>query len=801
MKDRTIRVLEFHKIVEMLSACAISGSGRKLASALKPAATSYEIERGQQETSEALSIIGTKGSPPIGAFYDCVDYLSFTGKGGVLNMRQLLQILYNIRTAISVAVFLKDGGTGDTPESPLISELAALLSNQRKLANEIDRCIVSEEEMADNASPRLRALRRERLQKGEAVKAALNKMITGTAKQYLQDAIVTIRDGRYVLPVKQECSGNVAGIIHDKSSTGATYFIEPQTVVQLNNELRQIELEESIEIDRILGELSSIVAVHAEDLFSDFNILTKLDFIFAKAALAHKMNGIRPEIVESGRIKLNNARHPLIDAERVVPLNIEIGDGYNSLIITGPNTGGKTVSLKTVGLLTLMGQSGLHIPADEGSVLARFDRIYADVGDEQSIEQNLSTFSSHMKNIVDIISNADENTLILLDELGAGTDPTEGAALAISILENLRLRGCTVFATTHYTELKKYALITDGVENASMEFDLETLSPTYRLRAGLPGKSNAFEISKRLGLPENIIAGAGKLLDGGDVAFEDIISAIERDKKQTESERDEAIVLNISMKKKREELDKKIASFEREKEHILREARIKARAMIDEAADVSTEIKEELRKIPKLDNYAERNAEFDKSMKRIHAAADRYRESYIKPENTAPVDPTGISIGDEVRIASLDSAGKIISLPDSTGELTVDVGMARVKVNISDLTAGESGKKQRKDSKSSHVGERISGSTVRRNKIANISIETDVRGMRLEEAEMHVSKYLDDAYLAGLDSVRIIHGRGEGILQSGIRNMLGSNPHVRSFERGAFHDGGDGVTMVYLKKD
>lgn len=801
MKDRTIKILEFHKIVEILSACAVSASGRKLASALKPAVISYEIERGQQETSEALSIITAKGSPPIGAFYDCVDYLSFVRKGGVLSMRQLLQILYNIRTAISVAVFLKGDAAGDAPKSPLISELAALLSNQRNLANEIDRCIISEDEMADNASPRLRSLRRERLQKGEAVKVALNKMITGTAKQYLQDAIVTIRDGRYVLPVKQEHSGNVAGIVHDKSSTGATYFIEPQAVVQLNNELRQLELEERIEIDRILSELSSTVAIHAEDLLSDFNILTKLDFIFAKGALAHTMNAIRPKIVENGKIKLNNARHPLIDAERVVPLNVEVGDAYNSLIITGPNTGGKTVSLKTVGLLTLMGQAGLHIPADEGTVLARFDKIYADIGDEQSIEQSLSTFSSHMKNIVDIISNADNSTLVLLDELGAGTDPTEGAALAISILENLRLRGCTIFATTHYTELKKYALVTDGVENASMEFDLETLSPTYRLRTGLPGKSNAFEISKRLGLPEGIIVDAGNLLDGGDVAFEEIISAIEQDKKQTESERDEAIVLNISMKKKREELDRKIASFEREKEHILREARLKARAMIDEAADVSTEIKEELRRIPKLDNYAARNAEFDKSMKRIHKAASRYRESYSRPENTAPINPADICVGDVVRIASLDSGGKVVSLPDATGELTVDIGMARVKVNVGDLTAGESGKKERKNSKSSRTSERISHSTVRRNKIANISIETDVRGMRLEDAEMHVSKYLDDAYLAGLDSVRIIHGRGEGILQSGIRNMLKFNPHVKSFEKGGFHDGGDGVTMVCLKKD
>ncbi len=798
MNKKTFNVLEFHKIVEMLVSKAVSESGKKKAASLKAAITAYEVEKLQQETEEALSVISAKGSPPIGAFYDCNEYVSFAGKGGVLTMRQLLYIRYNIMIAVGITAFF----SSDTPKCPIISDFVDILSDLRPLANEIDRCIISEEEMADNASPLLHSLRRMRLQKEEAIRTTLSRMTSGAEyRQYMQDAIVTMRDGRYVLPVKQEYSAFVPGIVHDKSSTGATHFIEPEAVVKLNNELRRIQVDEQIEIDRILGELSAVTAAHGIELISDFEILTRLDFIFAKGRLAQEMGAVRPLISEDGRVYILSARHPLIDAGKAVPLTVEIGDKYNALIITGPNTGGKTVALKTVGLLTLMAQAGLHIPAAEGTIISRFSKIYADIGDEQSIEQSLSTFSSHMKNIVNIVNNADEHTLILLDELGAGTDPAEGAALAISILENLRGNGCTVFATTHYTELKKYALVTEGIENASMEFDVSTLSPTYKLRIGIPGKSNAFEISRKLGLPESIIRKAAELLDGGEVAFEEILSAIERDKQLIDAERDEAIMLNISMKKQREELEGRIRLFERDREKILDDARTKARSMIDEAAELSVEIKKELRKIPELDNYGERSREFEASRKRIHEAAARYRRSRGKSEKAASIDPKLIRIGDMVRILSLDSRGEVISLPDASGELSVDIGVARVRVNVSDLAASEAGQKQSRYSKNSKPLERGSHVRMKKNKVQNVSLETDVRGMYLADAQMQVEKYLDDAYLAGLEYVRIIHGRGEGILQSGIRDLLRENPLVKKFEKGGFHDGGDGVTVAFLKTD
>ena len=563
MNSKTFKVLEYPKIIEMLRSQAGSVMAKEIIAELKPYTEIRQIREALQETSEAAGAIIAKGAPPLGQIYDIGPALHFSRKGGTLTMRQLLQVLYNIRVASNMVTWFKS----DLPFLPTLMGMAEVLVTFPRLADNIDRCIISEDEMADSASPELRSIRRGIVRQNEAIRNRLGQIISSSDnKTFLQDAIVTMRDGRYVVPVKAEHRGRIPGIVHDQSSTGATIFIEPQVIVNLNNELRELELAEKAEMERILAELSSNVAEHFHDLSNNQKLLTDLDVIFAKGKLSVQMEADAPNMNESGLVNLKKARHPLIDRKKVVPINVAVGgEAYTTLVVTGPNTGGKTVTLKTVGLLAMMAQSGLHIPALSSSQLPVFRQIYADIGDEQSIEQSLSTFSSHMKNIVEVVDRTGEDTLVLLDELGAGTDPTEGAALAISILERLRYAGATTIATTHYTELKKYALSTQGVENASMEFNVETLSPTYRLSIGIPGKSNAFEISKKLGLPEEIIERASSLIERGDIEFEDVISAIEADKKQAEAERDEAIALRVSMEKQKEELERQQRALEKEK--------------------------------------------------------------------------------------------------------------------------------------------------------------------------------------------------------------------------------------------
>ncbi len=789
MKEKTLHVLEYHKVIEQLVEQAGSEMTKKVISELKPVHDVFQIRESQAETTEAVRLIQHKGPLPVGGFYDIEESVSFARKGGVLTMAQLLRVLYNMKTAERVVNFLK----GDIPELPIICSAAELLTVNKRLAEEIDRCILSEDEMADNASSELRSIRRAMVRQNEALKAKLNHILnTSDNRSILQDSIVTLRNGRYVIPVKQEHRARVPGIVHDQSGTGATLFIEPQAVVNLNNELRQLELDEKAEINRILKELSEGVSENYHELRNNQKLLLELDLFMAKGLLSINMDGQEPEINQDGIMELKSARHPLIPADKVVPVNISVGEGYNTLVVTGPNTGGKTVTLKTAGLLPLMAQTGLHIPAAAGSCLPVYNNIFADIGDEQSIEQSLSTFSSHMTNIVDIVKEAERNSLVLLDELGAGTDPTEGAALAIAILEELSQAGACCIATTHYTELKKYAISTEGVQNASMEFNVETLSPTYRLIIGIPGKSNAFEISTKLGLSGKITDRARTLLEAGDIAFEDVITAMEEDKKRAEEERDEAILINIEMKRQREELEKQAKKLEERKEKELERAREEARSIIREAKEVASEVQEELKALAKLESMGERNLRFDQGRKRLREIEKKNRSSIKRETNQEPVDPERLAIGDRVKILTLDQNGEIVGLPDEKGNLMVQVGIMKIGVKLQDIMMIDHPKPKKKTRASGY-------GNLYRKKAQNITTSIDVRGKNLDDAVMDVEKYIDDAFISGLEEVTVIHGRGEGILRKGLHEMLKRHKNVKSFRKGSYNEGGDGVTVIKLR--
>lgn len=789
MKAKTLKTLEYNKILDLLVQQASSSMAKEELRCLQPMTSVAEIKDALAETTQAHTVILKKGSAPLGQIYDISAAMTFARKGGVLTMGQLLQILYNLKIAANVTTFLKS----DLPPLPAIDAIREVIVTCPRLAENIDRCIISEDEMADNASPALKDIRRSITRQNDAIRNRLNSIINSSDNRtYLQDAIVTVRDGRYVIPVKAEHRGRFQGIIHDQSATGATLFIEPQVIVNMNNELREMELKEKAEVERILAELSSAAAEHFHDITNNQKLLTALDIIFAKGKLSMVMGGEEPEVSEKGALVLKDARHPLIDKKKVVPINIKLGDDYETLVVTGPNTGGKTVTLKTTGLLVLMAQSGLHIPAAGTSTLPVFDHVLADIGDEQSIEQSLSTFSSHMRNIVSILEEMKGNSLILLDELGAGTDPTEGAALAISILENLKARGAYTIATTHYNELKKYALSTKGVENGSMEFNVDTLSPTYRLMIGIPGKSNAFEISRKLGLPEHLIQRASRLLERGDIEFEDVISAIEEDKKKAEAERDEAVLLNISMKKQKEELDRRQALLEEKEKKIIHQAKEEARNILKEARETANDVNRELRALNKIESLGERNRRFDKNRKRLKDAEDKFAEKMIKRVNQSPVKADQLKIGDKVRVVTLDQPGEILSLPDSKGDLLVKVGMMKVSININDLMFMEEDSEM-KNKQAGKYG------TLYKSKAQNISISINVQGENLDDAVMDVDKYLDDAYIAGLKEVTVIHGRGEGILKDGLRKLFKRHKHVASYRKGNYNEGGDGVTIVTLK--
>lgn len=791
MNEKAIKVLEYNKIIELLRMQASSEMTKKIISELMPFTDPREIMTALDETNEAARLITYKGALPLGNFYDIKGYVGFAQKGGSLSIRQLLQVLHNMKVTADVISYLR----GDVPELPILQSLVELLVVFKELADEIDRSIENEDTLSDNASPELKSIRRGIARQNDAIKNRINQIINKSDNQMmLQDAIVTVRDGRYVIPVKQEYRGRFPGIIHDQSSSGATLFIEPQVIVNLNNELRELEIAEKVEIERILAELSSRVGEHAKILSNNLDILVQLDLIMAKGKLSHIHKGECPTVNSDGLLVLKNARHPLIDEEKAVPINVAIGERYSSLIVTGPNTGGKTVTLKTAGLLSMMAQTGLHIPASAGSTIPVYENIFADIGDEQSIEQSLSTFSSHMKNIVDIVDNAGINTLILLDELGAGTDPTEGAALAISILETLRKRGAHIFATTHYTELKKYAISTDGVENASMEFDVETLSPTYKLTIGIPGKSNAFEISKKLGLPGEIIDQSRSLLEGGDIQFESVLEAIEADKKRAEAERDEAIMLNIEMKKQKEELEKREKRLKEKQEKTLNNAKEEARAIIAEAKALSKSVQEELKELSKLESLGERTKRLENSKRKIKDAAGRYKEIIQREENDNPVSIDDVKIGDRVKVMTLNQNGEVIGLPDSKGDITVQVGIMKMKCKAKDLKIIIDGTQKKKKPKTkSNYG------SLYKSKTSNISTSVNVQGQNLEDALAIVEKYIDDAFMSNLEEITIIHGRGEGVLKKGIGEMLRRNKQVKTYRKGGYSEGGEGVTVVKLK--
>ena len=811
MNQLALKVLEFDKIINMLTSETATDQGRRMAEELVPYMEAHLIKEERDATTEAASLIVTKGPLPIGGFYDIKRHLTLSKKGGSLTMKDLLEVMRDIGVAGDIVSFMK---SDEIPSLPIIKGMTDLIVTIPSLKDEIDRCIITEDEMSDNASPKLKDIRRTIARKNEEIRAKLSKMITSSeSKTYLQDTIVTMRGGRYVIPVKQEHRQKVPGMIHDQSKGGQTLFVEPQAVVELNNALRELELAEEQEIARILAELTSRVSEHYDDLLNNQNLIFKLDFIMAKGKLSSRMKG-EPAMIsgydrdyipgmfapeKEGVLKLSQARHPLIDEEKVVPVDIWLGKDYSELIITGPNTGGKTVSLKTAGLLSLMAMSGLHIPAASSSSIPIYHEIFADIGDEQSIEQSLSTFSSHMRNIVNILSKADEKSLVLLDELGAGTDPTEGAALAIAILDRLRRNCAYVLATTHYNELKKYALSTEGVRNASMEFNVETLSPTYRLMMGVPGKSNAFEISRKLGLDSQVIEEASRLIERGDMEFEDVIGTLEEDRRKAEQDRLEAEALLSKARAKDEYLAEKEKELAIKKESILNKAREEARDIIKEAKDASKEVQKELQK--ELKNVRKQGAfggvegRIAQSRGRLRSLEDKYAARMVKQVNSDPVSADDILPGDRVKVLTLDQNGEVLSKPDSKGEVMVLVGALKINVGLEDLMLINEGKDRKKPA--------VSGKTkitLGRSKAMTVSASINVQGQNLQDALMDVEKYIDDVYMAGLEKVTVIHGRGEGILKTGIRDMLKKNKLVASAKAGTYNEGGEGVTIVTMKK-
>ena len=794
MNQKALETLEYRKIIAQLKREMGSAASAKLADELTPLTSEKIIKEELRSTTEAVDLIVRKGPLPTGGLYDIREALLLAKKGGSLTMRQLLEVQNVLGISSEVVAFMHDDAL---PELKYIGEMVDLIVEFTALEKEISRCILTEDEMADNASPKLKDIRRSIHQQNQAIKNKLSRIITSSSnKTYLQDTIVTMRDGRYVIPVKQEYRSFFPGMVHDQSKGGATLFIEPQGVVELNNKLRELEVEEQLEIARILAELSSRVAEHYREIRSNLELLIKLDFIMAKGKLSCKMHASEPKIDTDGELRLISARHPLIEYKKAVPVDIRIGGDYRTLIITGPNTGGKTVSLKTAGLLVMMAQSGLHIPASHASTLPIFGEVFADIGDEQSIEQSLSTFSSHMKNIVSIIDKASYDSLVLVDELGAGTDPTEGAALAIAILERFYDSGALTMATTHYNELKKYALATSGVENAAMEFDVETLTPTYRLLIGVPGKSNAFEISKKLGLSESVIERASEHIKHGDMEFENVISSIEDDKRKAAADRLDAESMRAEIEERLKKLEEKEKAVSEKRADIIAEAKREARELLRETKSAVKDVQKDLRRLQKSGAHTNLNTgALEKSRRKINEAENLVSEKVVKQVNSEPVSADTLKIGDRVKLLTIGQNGTILSLPDEKGNLMINIGALKVKARLQDLMLINEGKDRKPQAKSSSKY----GSLLR-SKSSSVSASINVMGKNLEDALADVEKYLDDVYMAGLDMVSIIHGRGGGILKDGIRQMLKRKKYVDSYGAASYNDGGEGVTVVRMKK-
>ena len=793
MNEKTLRVLEYNKIIDILKDNTESSLGKELVSQIKPLTDLDEIDNRQKETEEALELIIKRGTPPLYGIHDVRGEIKRAEIGGTLGPGSLLKISDSLRVVRSLKNYLKETREDKNGNYPVVGNLINELSVFEYIEESINNAIISEEEISDNASPALRSIRRKINMKNDSIRDKLNSIISSSNnKKYLQDSIVTIREGRYVVPVKQENRGNFPGLVHDQSSSGATLFVEPMAVVELNNELKELKIEEQHEIERILIELTNMVRERSNEIRNNQKILQRLDFIFAKGKIAVNMDGTKPILNDRGYINIKKGRHPLLDKKKVVPIDIYIGDDFRTLVITGPNTGGKTVTLKTVGLLCLMAQSGLHIPADHNSEVGVFNKIFADIGDEQSIEQNLSTFSSHMTNIVEILKNVEEKNLVLFDELGAGTDPVEGAALAMSILDYLYNIKVRTIATTHYSQLKIYALTKEGVKNASMEFDVETLSPTYKLSIGIPGKSNAFEISKRLGLMDYIISHAQTLISKENVDFEDVLKTMDQDRKRIEENKLETERLKIEIERLKEELTDEKERTQEAKEKIIYKAKEEARNILRNAKEESDLIVSNLRNIS---NEIERERNI-----KIQEAQDKLKSKLNETEKDLSIKlldvksskpPKNLKVGESVEILSLNQSGIVVSLPDDNGNLQVQVGIMKINVPVSSLRRIKENDSQKRTA--------VMTKNILKFKTQDIKNEIDLRGETLDEALLDLDKYLDDVYISGLKEIYIIHGKGTGVLRSGISDLLKSHKHVKSYRLGKYGEGGSGVTVVELK--
>lgn len=789
MNNKALKTLEYNKITDRLASHASSEPGIKLCRELQPMMDMDGINSALKQTSDAVSRIFRHGSISFAGLKDIRPLTKALEVGSALGMSELLDIC----SLLKVAAGARRYGVSEDEAADSLSGMFNAVYDIADVRREIERCILSEDEIADDASAELKNIRRQMRICTERIRTELNSMLNGSDRTYLQEAVITTRGGRYCIPVKAEYKSQVPGMVHDQSKAGSTFFIEPMSVVRLNNEIREYEVKESEEIAKILASLSAMAGNYTAELDTDYDILSQLDFIFAKAKLSFEYKGSEPIMNTRGYINIRKGRHPLIDSRKVVPIDVSIGDEYSELIITGPNTGGKTVTLKTIGLFSLLGQSGLHIPAADNSELTVFNDIFADIGDEQSIEQSLSTFSSHMKNIIEILAKADSNSLVLFDELCAGTDPTEGAALAISILTSLHKLRVTTVATTHYSELKIFALSTEGVQNVCCEFDVATLAPTYRLLIGIPGKSNAFAISGKLGLPQYIIDDAKESLASEDVAFEDVISdleksrvTIEREKLELEEYKKEVEDLKNQLKAKNERLDER-------SDNILQKAREEASAILREAKETADDA---IRKLNKANAAGMSVAELEKQRQRIKDNINKVDKGRAL-KSQAPArqhKASDFHIGDRVHVASLNLDGTVHTLPNQKGELNVTIGIMNYNVNMSDLTIIEEASEMRKlKQKSSGIGK------LKMSKTASISPEINLIGMTSDEAIMTLDKYLDDAFLSHISPVRIVHGKGSGVLRNAVHNYLKRQKHVKSFRLGSFGEGDYGVTIVEFK--
>ena len=789
MEEKSLSTLEYTKILKSLSECAKNDDAKTMAEELKPSSDFREVERALAETDAAVTMSLKFGSPEILRVEPVDGAIKRLDVGGALSAAELLNVARLLKCIRNLKRYTKE-------QTGALEEYFSELVSAKPIEDEINRAIVSEDEIADAASPALANVRRKMKNTGAKIKDSLDSMVrSGHYQKFLMDNIVTMRNNRYVVPVKAEHRSEVPGIVHDMSASGSTVFIEPSSVVNANNELHELEIKEKAEIEKVLYELSNKVAEISEQVKYNYETLILIDFIFAKAKLALDMKAVCPKLNTDGKIKIVKGRHPLIDKSKIVPIDVRLGDDFDVLVVTGPNTGGKTVVLKTIGLFCIMTQAGLHIPANEESEMPVFDDVFADIGDEQSIEQSLSTFSSHMKNIVHIVENAGSNSLVLFDELGAGTDPVEGAALATAIIESIRLIGAKIVATTHYSELKLYALSTDGIENASCEFDVETLSPTYKLLIGVPGKSNAFAISKKLGLPDSIIERSKEKLSDENIKFEDVLGSIEENRVSAQKAREEQERMRREIEQLKDELQREREKIDKKKDKIYDNARAKAEKIIKQAQEDTERMLEEIKQLQK----EKRNKEAVRAMEEVRKELKLKEKSNVRPKNRrsggvkSNVNLNTLKLGSNVLIIDLNDKGTVLSINKENQTAVIQVGIMKITAKISNLVVLEDEKGSKPESyvapkRSTGINTAMSGKT-----------EVDLRGMTIGEAELEVDKFLDESVLSGLSEVSLIHGKGTGALRAGIHEYLRHHPHVRKYRLGRFGEGDIGVTIVELK--